>query len=742
MTPHTAPRALTTPPPTFAAGVVVEHAQENGKAIIVVSDPATGTRERFSERSYQALTSLAGHDTLRAWLDAVIATHPNASPDKLMQLVDRCVASGLLVAAGPSAPARRDRKEPPRAREPAINSLEGPAEPMRPKLNKGVTRVGVMPPAGAPQARVDLAIAPGPFQDLQAVSTPRMASPVYLFTPELETLRLLDGKRSADEILVAFRTRGWPTSHDQLARYLLDMAGLGLLVDTGGAAPKKSLAPTPWIDGPAPDVENDRWSNAERTLFDEGVRRLRTGAVNDAIAQCEALVSMHPLHGEGQRLLEALRRRMPRPPLPMPMPFEDEKPERTMVLQLSDDLAAALRSPIVAEPAAPVAAPAPAQSQSQSEQPAQAPAEETGPASDAYEQAAQQIDSDPDVIRRRRLGTLRRVGRALVVPALLCGVSVVVPYPLTITYPAVVRPSERYVVRSPRNGVIGDIRVDEGQRVTANQVLGTLANADQRTSVIKTQSSLEKAQAELKMLLEGSRDEEIARASARLNGAYRELEVAKQRLDRVRGLVKSGVAPRTELEQAQAQAAQLSGAVNQAQADLNLVRAGAREDEVKKKEAEIRSIQAQLELENGLMQGTVLSTSLAGIVTTSKPRDLINTRVAAGDPVVEVANFDTMRVEVLVNERDFDVLKLGLPVELKVAAHPTDAFSGTVTRIGSQIEVTPEGNIIRAEAIVDNAGGLLVPNMTGYAGIKAEDRPVISLVMRRMLRWVRVRFLI
>ena len=44
--------------------------------------------------------------------------------------------------------------------------------------------------------------------------------------------------------------------------------------------------------------------------------------------------------------------------------------------------------------------------------------------------------------------------------------------------------------------------------------------------------------------------------------------------------------------------------------------------------------------------------------------------------------------------------------------------------------------------VIKNDENLLVPNMTGYAGIKAEDRPVISLVLRRVMRWVRVRFLI
>ena len=52
------------------------------------------------------------------------------------------------------------------------------------------------------------------------------------------------------------------------------------------------------------------------------------------------------------------------------------------------------------------------------------------------------------------------------------------------------------------------------------------------------------------------------------------------------------------------------------------------------------------------------------------------------------------------------------------------------------------GNIVRVEGVIDNVDGKLVSHMTGFAEIKGESRPVVSLLGRRILRWVRVRFLI
>ena len=133
---------------------------------------------------------------------------------------------------------------------------------------------------------------------------------------------------------------------------------------------------------------------------------------------------------------------------------------------------------------------------------------------------------------------------------------------------------------------------------------------------------------------------------------------------------------------------------------------------------------------------------MAGVVTTRRPRDLLRTRVEAGDPIFEVATLERMRAEVFVSERDFDSLKADLPVGLKVASYPRRLFAGTVLRIAPKIEVIDGQNVVRVEAEIANAEGLLVPNMTGFAEINAGQRPVAVLVVRRLLRWVRVRFLV
>lgn len=358
----------------------------------------------------------------------------------------------------------------------------------------------------------------------------------------------------------------------------------------------------------------------------------------------------------------------------------------------------------------------------------------------AAELALAEVAGDGSAVRRRWARRALSFAKVASVPALLVVVMAFIPYPLKLTYECELMPVESETVRAPFDGILEKVYVEEGQRVEAGELLGELAHAELELSVVKSQAALDRVSAELELLKQGSRAEELERVLARVNGLRRELALANSRVTRLRKLVKDGVAPRAELESAEGQRAALSGELAQAQAQYRLLRAGAAPDEIRKKEAELRSIEAQLELDRKMLESSKLVTKRAGMIATKKPKELLRTRITAGDTVFEVMDAEKMRVEVRVSERDFDALALGLPMSVKVAAYPTETFEGEVARVSERVEVTPRGNIIRVEGIIDNSGGKLLANMSGYAEIVGEERSLLSLTMRRAIRWVRVRF--
>jgi multidrug resistance efflux pump len=387
--------------------------------------------------------------------------------------------------------------------------------------------------------------------------------------------------------------------------------------------------------------------------------------------------------------------------------------------------------------------PAGASSESSSEAPESSESSESStPDVQGAWDGADAVASSADARKRRAERRLKQIARYAAAPAAIFVLGLIVRYPMTITYECEIEPVDNRTVRSPIDGVLAAVAVDEGQRVQAGQVLGNLDNAAVQLELVKNKAALERATAELELLKQGTRAEEVERARARISGLQNEAGLASSRLERVRGLVKQGVAARAEQDRAEADLAAISGQLQQARAELKVLQAGARPDDLKKKEAEIDSLQAQVAVSEKQLTATVLKAPMAGVITTQKPQEKVNTRVGVGDPIFEIVSPERMRATVLVSERDFDVLKKGLPMKVKVSAYPVDEFSGEVVRVAEKMERRDSGNIVRVEGVIDNVDGKLVSHMTGFAEIKGESRPIVSLLGRRVLRWVRVRFLI
>jgi len=119
----------------------------------------------------------------------------------------------------------------------------------------------------------------------------------------------------------------------------------------------------------------------------------------------------------------------------------------------------------------------------------------------------------------------------------------------------------------------------------------------------------------------------------------------------------------------------------EAQARLTLLRAGSRIEDIQAAEAEItrlashrRYLLEQLEL------GSVTS-PIAGVITTPRPREKTGQHMKKGDLVVEVQELTTITAEIAVSEKEIGDVKVGQQVTLKARAFPEETFSGTVTSI-------------------------------------------------------------
>jgi HlyD family secretion protein len=285
-------------------------------------------------------------------------------------------------------------------------------------------------------------------------------------------------------------------------------------------------------------------------------------------------------------------------------------------------------------------------------------------------------------------------------------------------------------------GRIVDLRVGEGDRVSAGAVIARLDTADTEISVRRAQAERDQAAAQLRLLQAGSRPEDIrqaraqaASAEADVRAAQAEVQAATADLQRFEALLTANAGSRKQRDDAatrrEVAVARLSAARERAHAADEAVarlRAGSRPQEIAAARAHVAAAEAQIAaLQKNLADAEVRS-PVGGVVTSKIAR--AGELAAPGAPIVVVTDLDRAWANVYVDEPVVPMLKLGQPVTLM-----TDAghrLQGTITFISPKAEFTPRNVqtaeersklVYRIKVTTDNREGILKVGMPVEAEI-------------------------
>lgn len=285
-------------------------------------------------------------------------------------------------------------------------------------------------------------------------------------------------------------------------------------------------------------------------------------------------------------------------------------------------------------------------------------------------------------------------------------------------------------IASEVGGRLVERLVDEGDRVAAGQVIARLDTRDTELALARLHAERDQARAQLRLLLAGSRVEDIRLAEAQVAAAEAEtkaieVELASAAADYTRfaSLLETSsgsekqrddAANRRDVAEARLEAARQR--VAGARETLVRLRAGARREEIDAARARVAVVDAQIAtLEKSVSDATVTS-PLAGVVTTRlvDAGEIVPPRA----PLVIVSDLDHAWANVYVDEPLVPRLKLG-----QAATLVTDAgqrLDGTVTFISPKAEFTPRNVqtaeeraklVYRIKIAVDNRDGVLKQGM-------------------------------
>jgi multidrug efflux pump subunit AcrA (membrane-fusion protein) len=91
-----------------------------------------------------------------------------------------------------------------------------------------------------------------------------------------------------------------------------------------------------------------------------------------------------------------------------------------------------------------------------------------------------------------------------------------------------------------------------------------------------------------------------------------------------------------------------------------------------------------------------------------------------------------------VSEKDMDVVQKEQKVKFKVRSYPGKTFEGKVTKVPQQGELKENRPVFWITARADNQEFLLKPGMTGQAKIYCGKKPILSVILRKIVRWFRI----
>ncbi|MEO8071081.1 MAG: HlyD family efflux transporter periplasmic adaptor subunit [Acidobacteriota bacterium] len=285
-------------------------------------------------------------------------------------------------------------------------------------------------------------------------------------------------------------------------------------------------------------------------------------------------------------------------------------------------------------------------------------------------------------------------------------------------------------VSSKVPGRVDQVKVAEGARVTAGDVLVVLSPVDLDLAVRHAEADRAQASAQLALVRAGARPEDVQQAQSQVDaaaadvrGAEAELGAAKSDQVRFEQLLQNRAGSQKQRDDAvtrrEAAEARLKGAtdrVHVADAALARIRAGARREEVDAARARVASADAQIATLNQRRTDATITSPASGIVSTrlAEPGEM----VAVGQPLLTLVDLDHAWVNAYVEEPRVPSLRIDQAVT--VVTDAGNRLPGRIAFISPKAEFTPRNVqttaeraklVYRVKVTVDNREGVLKPGM-------------------------------
>ena len=277
---------------------------------------------------------------------------------------------------------------------------------------------------------------------------------------------------------------------------------------------------------------------------------------------------------------------------------------------------------------------------------------------------------------------------------------------------------------SRSQGEIQSLSAQEGDRVHKGDVLVAIDHQALDLQLAQAKAGVDYADAQMRLLLKGAREEDIAQATEALVQASESLRVAESDRDRMRNLFAAASATQKQKDDAEAQYTVAAAQYAQAEQGLKKLSNLARPEEISSAHAKLQQARfaAQL-LEKAIDDCTVRSpmdgTALRRLIE-------VGELAGVGTGLYIISDLSLVHLMIYIPETSLGAVSVGQAAQVRIDSAANRIFSGTVSYISQDAEFTPKNVQTKDERVklvfgvkidIPNTDGVLKPGMPADARI-------------------------
>ena len=299
-------------------------------------------------------------------------------------------------------------------------------------------------------------------------------------------------------------------------------------------------------------------------------------------------------------------------------------------------------------------------------------------------------------------------------------------------------PIEHVEVSTQVDGEIKNVLAKEGDWVTEGQIIALLDTREHQKNLDVSQADLNKTKADLRLMEAGPKPEEIEKARQQVAASQKHYEYSKREAERFKALYEADIISEKEYLSAAKQADVDAENLEVSRSHLDLVKSGARPEEIEAQKAIVSDLETKLQFYRENISLTKLISPISGQVVTPYIESKVGKVLEKGDLFAIIQDARTILAEVQLPEADIGEVKLNARVKIRPWAYSTRFFYGRVVSIAPKVDETETGKVVRVLSEVPNPNLELKPDMTGEAKIEGKWKPFIIAFTRPIVRFFTV----